>query len=254
MTDRLIAARGALHAALLGAVALCAVAPAAAAGPAERLREGLFRRHGAETAGPPLARYVSEDGRVFTLDRTQSVALLKFDDSPEVWVLDPSPAPRGDVIYKNDMGEPMLRATRLGGFTLFTDDRPKGEAVSVAGGAPPLRLPPMSPQAVFARLAQASIRATRAAHRTMSFDAEATPDSSALIADAAIVASVAIVRLAEDDDGAAILSHFNRVRFEEGRKASAVVRNGVLRITVSPADGLAGRPSSDRIMRAVGGR
>jgi hypothetical protein len=253
MTGRLNAARGPLHAALLGVAALCIAGPAAA-GPADRLREGLFRHRGAESAGPPIARYVSEDGRVFTLDRTQPAPLLKFDDSPEVWVLDPSPAPRGDVIYKNDMGEPVLRATRLGGFTLFTEDRPKGEAVSVAGGASPLRLPAMGPQAVFARLAQASIRATRAAHRTMSFEAEATPASSALIADAAVVASVAIMRIAETDGGAALLARFNRVRFEEGRKASASVKAGVMRITVAPADGLAGRPSSDRIVRAAGGR
>lgn len=224
------------------------------AGPVERLRENLFGHRAAEAAGPPLARYVSEDGHVFTLDRTQQVTMLKFDDSPEVWVLEPSPAPRGDVIYKNDMGEPVLRATRLGGFTLFTEARPKGEAVSLAGGAPPLRLPPLSPQAVFDRLAQASFRASRAARHPMLFDAEATPASSALIADAAIVTSLAILRISQRDDGARLLSRFNRVRFEEGPNASATLRNGVLWITVSPSDGLAGRPSSGRIIRAARGR
>jgi hypothetical protein len=250
MTGIRTASRRASCAALLGVVALCAAGPASAGG-ADKLREGLFRHRGAEAAGPPIARYVSEEGRVFTLDRTQSTPMLKFEDSPEVWALAANPAPRGDVIYKNDMGEPVLRATRLGGFTLFSEERPGGEAVSLVGGATPLRLLPMSPQAVFERLAQASLRASRAAHRPMLFEAEATPASSALIADAAVVTSLAIIRIAQSHEGRALLARFNRVRFEEGKKASAALRGDVLRIVVCPHEGLAGRPSSDRIRRAV---
>lgn len=227
----------------------------AAAGIADRLREGLFRQHrGDEMPGPPLGRYVSEEGRAFTLDLTQPVPLLKFDDSPEVYILAPSPAPRGDVIYRNDMGEPVLRATRVGGFTLFSEDRPNGEAVSLAGAGIPLRLPAMSPQAVFERLAQASLRASRAAHRPMFFEAEATPASSSLIADAATVTSVAIARLAQRADGRNLLARFSRVRFEEGKKASATLKNGVLRVVVAPDQGIAGRPSSDRILKVATAR
>ncbi len=243
MMGRLTAFRGALTAVTLGVLA---VAPAHA-GVTDKLRDGLFKNRGGEQA--PTACYVSEEGRVFTLDRTRPVSMLKFEDSPEVWALQPNPAPRGDVIYKNDMGEPMLRATRLGGFTLFTDDRPNGEAVSLAGGCAPLRLMPMSPQAVFERLAQASLRASRAARRPMLFEAEATPESSALIADAAVVTSLAIIRLAARDDGRRLLARIGRVRFSEGKKASASLKDGILRIVVSPAQGLAGRPSSDRILK-----
>src|SRR5690606_35936740 len=112
------------------------------AGP-ESLREGLFGRHpadGRSQVAPPVARYVSEDGDVFILDRTQSRPLLKFENSPEVWALSPQPAPRGDVIYKNDLGTPVIRATRLGGVTIFTDQRPAGSAAALAGGGDPLRL------------------------------------------------------------------------------------------------------------------
>lgn len=256
MTGGWTASRRAFHAALAGVVVLAAsgwATPPATAGPAERLREGLFRRHGPEP-GPPIARYVSAEGRVFVLDRTQSVPMLKFEDSPEVWALAPSPAPRGDVIYKNDLGEPVLRITRLGGFTLFTDERPAGEPVSLVGDGLPLRLAPMSPQAVFERLTQASLRASRAARRPMLFEAEATPESSALIADAAVVASVAIIRIAGRKDGRSVLSQFNRVRFQEGRKPSASLEGGELLIVVSPRHGLAGRPSSDRIIRVARGK
>jgi hypothetical protein len=251
MIGRLTASKGALTAALLCAFACAAPADA---GVREKIRDGLFHNRASESSGAPLARYVSEEGRVFILDRTQAIPMLKFDDSPEVWVLLPSPAPRGDVIYKNDLGEPVLRATRLGGFTLFTDDRPNGEAVSVAGNGQPLRLLPMSPQAVFERLAQSSLRASRAAHRPMLFEAEATPASSSLIADAAVVASVAILRLAQRDDGRRLLARITRVRFEEGKKSSAMLKDGVLRIVVSPREGLAGRPSSDRIVKVATAR
>src|SRR5205085_2614180 len=140
MTGETLASRWAVWTALLGAAALAAhPGPAAADG----LRDGLFRKVpgvGRVPAPPLIARYVSEDGHSFVLDRSQPRPLLKFDDSAEVWVLNPQPAPRGDTIYKNDLGEPMLRATRLGGVTLFTEDRPNGAAVSLAGGGTPLRL------------------------------------------------------------------------------------------------------------------
>lgn len=250
MTGKFTASRRMVCGAML-AIAALGPGSTAVAGPAERLRDSLFKNRHGEQTGPPIARYVSEQGRVFVLDRTQPVPMLKFDDSPEVWVLAPAPAPRGDVIYKNDLGQPVLRVTRLGGFTLFTEQRPSGEAVSLAGGAGPLRLVSLSPAAVFERLTQASLRASRAARRPMLFEAEATPISSALIADAATVTSLAILRLSQRSDGRAMLARFNRVQFQEGRKPSASLKGGVLRIVVTPAQGLAGRPSSERILKAA---
>lgn len=252
MMGKLTASRKRLCAALLSVAALGVAAPAGA-GPADKMREGLFRRQGGEVAGPPLARYVSDQGRVFILDRTQPVAMLKFEDSPEVWALAPAPAPRGDVIYKNDLGEPILRATRLGGYTLFTDSRPSGEAVSLAGAAPPLRLLGLSPQALGERMLQASIRSGRAARRSVVFEAEASPASAALIADSATIVSLAFIRLAARDGGRASLGKVGKVQFMEGRKASAAFGGGVLRVVVSPVEGLAGRPSSDKLMRVLRG-
>jgi hypothetical protein len=224
-------------------------------GSAERpgaLRDSLLG--GQQTEGRagyslPVARYVSEDGDVFTLDRTQSRPLLKFENNGEVWVLQPQPAPRGDVIYKNELGEPVLRATRLGGVTLFTEDRPAGQAAALQGSGSPIRLTVLGPQALFERLAQASFRASRATRHGVIFDAEATPGSSALIADAAMVASLAVVRAAERPEAQGFLARLKRVFLTEGRKASAQFDQGTLTITVVPVQGLAGRPSSDRIMQ-----
>jgi hypothetical protein len=240
------------------AAAICAGAlgfggHAVAAGP-ESLRDGLFGKRptdGRAFTAPPIARYVSEDGDAFTLDRTQSRPLLKFDNSFEVWVLQPQAAPRGDVIYKNDLGVPVLRATRLGGVTVFTDQRPDGSAAALSGGGPPLKLAPMGPQALLEKLAQASARASRAARRLIPFDAEATPASSALIADAAMVTSEAVVRMTRRPDGRRLLSRFQKVRLVEGRRPSAQITQGVLHVTVAPPQGLGGRPSSERIVQVA---
>lgn len=206
---------------------------------------------GRASGAPPVARYVSEDGDAFVLDLTQPHALLKFDDSPEVWALQPQPAPRGDVIYKNDVGQPVLRATRLGGVTVFTSHRPDGEAAALAGGGSPLRLGALGPQALLERLGQASLRASHAAHHVILFDAEASPTSSAVIADAALVASVAVIRLSDRPQGRSRLAGLKRVFLEEGRRVAAQVEKGTLTITVTPALGLAGRPSSGRIAAAM---
>ncbi|CAN7553614.1 DUF4908 domain-containing protein [Phenylobacterium sp. LjRoot225] len=234
-------------------MASACVGPAWAA--PENLRQGLFGHEGFESRqfrAPPVARYVSEDGDGFVVDRTQAGrVLLKFDNSPEVWALQAKPGPRGDTIYKNDLGESVLRATRLGGVTIFTDQRPSGSAAALSGASNPLRLQPLGPQALLERLAQSSARASRAARRLISFNADATPASSALIADAAAVASEAVARMARRPDAAQILSRVRQVRLEEGRRPGVQLSGGRLQITVAPAQGLAGRPSSERIVAAA---
>lgn len=249
MTGELSAFLRAVFTALVGAALIGFAGPAHAA--QDGLREGLFKKRpadGRRMTAPPIARYVSEDGQAFVLDRTQPRPLLKFENSPEVWALQPQLAPRGDVIYKNDLGEPVLRATRLGGVTLFTEERPAGSAVSLAGDGAPLKLAPLGPQALLERLGQASLRASRAARRTIVFEAEATPASSALIADAALVTSVAIVRISQRRDGRVLLTRFHKVMLVEGKRSAASIVDEVMRITVAPDHGLAGRPSSDRII------
>ena len=252
MTGEPSASRGAIWPALLSAVAI-GFCPAVSS--ADGLRDGLFKKPsgvGRTQAPPPVARYISEDGHVFILDRTQARPLLKFDDSPEVWALSPQPAPRGDIIYKNDLGESVLRATRVGGITLFTDHRPGGEAVSLTGPGAPLRPQLLSAASLLDRLGQASFRSARAAGHGVPYFADSVrPESAALTGDAAMLASLAILRLASRRDGASILSAVRRVRIAEGKTSAAVLEAGTLTITIAPALGLAGRPSSERIEKVL---
>ncbi len=214
--------------------------------------EGMER---GREAAPMVARYVIDEGGVFILDRTQAHPLLKFDDSPEVWVLWPSRGPRGDIIYRNDVGEPMLRATRLGGMTVFTARRPMGSAAALAGAGTSIKTGPIGPFVLYNRLYQASVRVSRAAQHTIGFEAPDTgKESDNLIADAAMVAVEAFIGMAAHPEARSALARVAKISFVEGPKPNAVVAGGVLTITVDAAEGVAGRPSSRRIMKCMGMR
>jgi hypothetical protein len=244
-------------AAALVAGSLCGFASPSLAAPAWlRNAWGAARRaDGGESQAPRLARFSIDEGGVFVLDRSAPRPLLKFDDSPEVWVLWPVRGPRGDVIYKNDLGEPMLRATKLGGMTVFTPRRPTGAAAALAGASSPLRLSPIGPVALLQRVLQASVRASRAAQHLIGFDApDADAASDGVIADAAGVAAEAIVTLSARPGGKTVLARIDKVAFVEGARADVIARRTVITITIVPAQGFAGRPSSLRILSAVGVR
>ncbi len=253
----MIGARPAIFAAVvLGAATGGVGFPAFAQDGGSVLRDALFgsspnaqRR----AAAPPVARYVSETGEEFVFDRTSSRPLLRFESSSEVWALHPNPGPRGDVIYKNDLGHPVLRATKLGGLTLFTRQRPEGLAVAVAGTSAPLKLPAMGPNALLQKLAQASGRASRAAGRLIPFGADATPQSAALIADAAMVSADGLARAAQLH-GRNALAPVKKIYIAQGKKPGAAIKDGVLVVTVSPQMGIAGRPSSERVAYVAANR
>ena len=236
---------------------LCLAAPCAPAADAAvivqtgMLGQFIFGSPGQDDRNAPaplVARYVSDEGQTFILDRSGPTALLRFEDSPEVVALTPTPAARGDTIYRDDMGQPVLRITKLGGLTLFFPGRPGGAPVAFDGQAPPIRLAPMSPVALLQRLAQASFRVTHAAKHLIVFDAQdPPPGSEAIFADSVLLTSQSLVRLSGSHDGEAIVARLGRVLFVPGAKGQAVMGRGVLVVTVNPNLGLAGRPSSARV-------
>jgi len=234
---------------LLIAAALLGAGPPALAGPAS-LRDVLEFQDERRAAAPPVARYVSGDGATFILDRSRSTPLLRFEQSQEIWVLYPSAAPRGDVIYRNDVGDTVLRATKLGGLTLFTEARPSGAPAALAGDAESLKpVVGLSAEGLLQRLAQASVRASRAAQRLIPFEANGvTPGAEPLYADAASIAADGIIRMSRRTEGRPALTRFRKVRLAPGRKPSVTINAGVMIIVLNPSLGLAGRPSSGRII------
>ena len=207
---------------------------------------------------PEVARYRSDQGDGFVFDRTSPrMAVIKFDGSPERWALVATPGPRGDVIYKNDMDEPVLRATRLGGLTLFTTTDPAGVPVAAFATVAPPRPPPVfGPDALLQVLVQASGRASRAAQHLIIFDASeavATPTTESVFADAFMLTADAVVRVCAHPTPAShvAVARLGKVRFRAGREVGLTYAGPVFEITLAPDLGVAGRPSSDRIAAAI---
>lgn len=208
---------------------------------------------------PATARYRSETGASFVFDRSGHAPLLQFDRGLEIWVLHPTPGPRGDVIYKNDLEQPVLRTTRLGGLTLFTQENPEGMPAALVAAARPFRPPVLSPQQVLQFLAHSSERASRAARRVISFEAgvrgqEVTPGSAYLVADAAGIAAEAIARLSLTPRGRVALTRVTSVKILYGPRPTARMHDGVLEVIITQRYGMAGRPSSGVIMRTIAAR
>lgn len=222
------------------------------------LRDKMFGAPSAEgnRAGSPtkVTHYISEEGESFVLDTSRPTPLLRFDGEAEVWSLTPTPGTRGDIIYKNDLGEPVLKATRWGGMVLYTEDRPMGDPAAASGKAEAFRPTVMTPVLLWQSLAKASRRASQAVERLIPFDAQgATPESAALYADAFDVTSAAIVRVAQTSrSGGGKLTNIREVHFVEGRPPSVRVEKGVLVMKLDPSKGTwGGRVSSKRVINVL---
>lgn len=251
-----MSARRAAPAALAGIVLAWAfVQPAQAFTTQTTLGAYIFGSEGQDERrgpSPSVARYVSDEGESFVFDRSSSTPLLRFEESHEVIALSPQPASRGDIIYKDDVGEPVLRVTKLGGLILFAHGRPGGAPVALAGQAPGIRLQALSPGAMAQRLLQASYRASRATNQLISVEVHDAPlGSEAVFADAAAVAVEAVIRITRRKDAKAQIKKFSRISLQPGARGEAGLKKGVINITVNPGQGLAGRPSSARIAEAI---
>ena len=219
------------------------------------LRSHFSARPGAaREAVPPVAKYVAGEDREFVLDRTGPNALLKFEGDPEVWALRPSPGPRGDVIYRDDTGRAVVRATRLGGVPVFTPDRPGGLPAALAGQAAKIRPAAVSAVQLLRHMARQSVRASRALGRRIDFDApEVHRGQEMVYADAATVTAEALEAAAGGDRTRAALRNVRRVELSSGRRPDVALDGDTVRVTVTPQYGHAGRPSSRRILSRIGG-
>ncbi|WKL55908.1 DUF4908 domain-containing protein [Asticcacaulis sp. ZE23SCel15] len=219
------------------------------------LRDAMLGPSTSDSRGnsmPDVAHFMSEDGEGFVLDHTQDQPFIRFDGDAEVWALTPSPGPRGDVIFKNDVGEPILRSSRLGGLTLFSRTRPTGDPVAVSGKADAIKAGRMTPGLLFQQLARASKKASAAVSRLLPFDADIqTPGADYLFADAARVTADAIVDVANQNNGRKILEPIREVRLIEGRPPGVYMERNTLVLRLDHTQGWAGRPSSKRITKII---
>lgn len=249
--------RGAATAALSAAccLALCVSGPAAAqqrgnAQAQQSIGERVFSR-----GLPPLGRYAATTGEVFTLDRTGPRPLMRFEGRPETLVLRAQAAPGGGVVYRTDTGRQVLRVSREGGLTLYTEANTAGTPVFSFGRAEPLVAPLVTAAQLWRHLLNQSVLAGRAVQRSVFMLApDISQGSEAVVADAATVSVDALIRMSRSDQMRAAAGRVRRIQIVEGARPNAAFADGTLTVTVQPSAGTAGRPSSERIMRAIAGR
>ena len=201
---------------------------------------------------PQTGAYVTSSGVEFVLDRSGSRPLIRFGGSQEIWVLHPSSAPRGDVLYRNDAGDLVLRITRSGGLTLYTPSEPAGTPASLAGPASGLRSADLSMNQLAGYLLSQSLIASNAVGHLVELDVRlVSPDAYATLPDVVPVAVQALARMARSSNLREKATQVRIIQIVEGPRAAVAYRGGVLRITIDPDQGAAGRPSSARIVRTL---
>lgn len=199
---------------------------------------------------PQTGRYVSERGESFVFDRSGPRPLFRFESRSETWALRPTPAPRGDIIYRNDVGDQILRVTPDGAMTLFSVRAPGGSPATLSGPAPALAAPVLGPIALASLMVQRSGLISRSLGRTVVVQLDGQEDE-ALCVDALLVTTEAVIRMASLPALRPRLASLRTVTIIEGRNAGVTFQRGDLRVTVRPGRGLSGRPSSAVIIRAV---
>ncbi|HYC74346.1 DUF4908 domain-containing protein [Brevundimonas sp.] len=212
--------------------------------------QSLRDRRPSAPALPPVGRYVAESGEGFILDRSGRHPLLRFDRRDETWVLRPTAAPRGDVIYRNDAGEQVLRVTPSGGMTVYTSRAPGGSPASFSGAGRSLTPPTLGPMLLFRLMAQRSAMVSQVVGHLVQVDLDGD-QSEALCVEALVVTTEAVIRIARSPTARQYVAELRRISIVEGSRAGVTYSRGVLTVTVDPGEGMAGRPSSARVIRAI---
>ena len=212
--------------------------------------QALRSRGGVNHTLPPTGRYVADSGEAFILDRSGQRPLLRFDQREETWVLRPTAAPRGDVIYRNDAGDQILRVTPGGGMTVYTPRAPGGSPASFSGPGQSLTPPTLGPFLLFQLMERRSAMISQALGRLVEINLSGER-SEALCVEALIVTTEAVIRIARSPTARQHLSQLRSITIVEGPRASVTYVRGQLVVVVDPDQGMAGRPSSARVIRTL---
>jgi hypothetical protein len=190
------------------------------------------------------------DGGVgFVLDRSGETPKQRYDDSPEILLLRPSPAARGDTVFRQEDGFIVLRETPFGALTLFSRRYRSGAPVVRMGNAARLVPAARTPDEVLATAV------ALADHLKLSLGSPVTIEVPAI----SPLGSPALGVLAQAIENTGIA--FDRVLLVPARRAELAARvrgvryqlrnqpgvaftEVILRIDFAPALGFAGRPSS----------
>ncbi len=200
----------------------------------QRMRTNLGARRYEDTASR----------RAFILDRRGDEVLLKFEDSPEVYVLRATTAQRGDAFLRSADGKLVLRVTEMGNVISYVGNK-DGAPAAMAAVASPLDAPAMTDSLTEA-VQDTANRLSELADRDVTvFGSGAFVQDERWVVDALTVAAIGVERSGN------YAHKLKTVRLVRSETPDVEFRDGELVIGVDPREGYAGRPSSDAVTAAM---
>lgn len=251
----------ALPVALAACAALAAPAPAISAVTPQNVGLSTLLQGARDASAHTVAHYLADNGPGFVVDMLAPKPLLRFDNSVELWALTDSQGPRGDTIYKNDMGQVMLRVPRIGGMTVYPPRNTKGIAATFDQPAPRLGVSRPYAQAEFdLSTARAASVLKRSLPNLDSFDVVADAEApkgkavdwAAFAIDASNLVAETVNRLSQTPANQKMLAKLTAVRINYGATPTVKLNKTELVIELDPLLGIPGRPSSAKIEAALG--
>jgi hypothetical protein len=187
--------------------------------------------------------------RSFLFQQKGKEAIVKFEDTNEVMVLQAVPAQRGDTFLRNDNGQVLFRLTEQGNLVSYVDNK-AGAPVALLGpiGAP-LSVPPLAKSLNALRASTAGRLTKLAGHDVTVFGvAEVAANegwTTEFLND--------VVTGVEKASGFAGRGTANliEVRLVKANAPLTVFKDGSLVLSVNPAAGEAGRPSAESITEVL---
>jgi hypothetical protein len=201
--------------------------------------------------------YLAADKIAFSLDADGANYLLRFDGSPEVYVLYTDNASLGGRVLKYDSGETALQVSGWGGITLYTDPDPRGlPAVRTGDSAAPA--PPTTSVSDIQNAAQDDAEHLAYVRRlNLAFTADWSaiadnPAARACALDAMDNAARGLDRFAASAASReAVTRRVNMVMLSVAVRPAVMMNGKTLVVTFDPKRGFVGRASSRAIARAL---
>ncbi len=219
----------------------------------------MAARLSAERVGGVAAGdYSAADDTNFTILPYGDKYLLRFDDSPENFVLYGDRVALGGRELKYDTGTLALKVSVWGGVTLYTHQAPGGLPATRNGDASAAPQVTVTAANLTAALADEESHIAYVQQLKLRFSADASilknnEDVLATAFDALVNSEMGIERVIATPAGRSAFTHrFDQVRIVEGDKPTIAISGRTLLVSFSPSAGMAGRASSRAIAFSLG--
>ena len=205
---------------------------------------------------PRDGTYAAGEKTEFIIDHRGDQVRLRFSGSDEVFYLSSEAAPLGARVLKYDTGDPALRVTGWGGVTLYTPEARTGVPAEYSDVVHNVDPPPVPANDVKRFAAGLAHDLNAGGDLIIGFAADwnilaQSAGTRELVCDAMRDTTYALEQVTTGPARNAIADHLHVVHIVERDRPSAVLRGGVLTVTVAPKIGEAGRPSSLAIAHAL---